>query len=56
MSCNDKVGVAFSGLMNSNNIGYIIPLPVVQAFLLQFRTHGACTAKCCNLQPAPCDL
>jgi len=40
------VGVAFSGLMNSNNIGYIIPLPVVQTFLLQFRTHGTYTGKC----------
>ena len=45
-SSGHLVGVAFSGLMNSNNIGYIIPLPVVQTFLLQFRTHGAYTGKC----------
>ena len=40
------VGVAFSGLANSNNIGYIIPLPVVHSFLLNFRRNGAYTGKC----------
>lgn len=40
------VGVAFSGLMNSNGIGYIIPLPVLHTFLEHFRKHGAYTGKC----------
>jgi hypothetical protein len=40
------VGVAFSGLMNSNNIGYIIPLPVLHSFLLNFRRNGVYTGKC----------
>ena len=40
------VGVAFSGLMNANNVGYIIPLAVLQSFLLNFRTGGAYTGKC----------
>ena len=40
------VGVAFSGLMNANNVGYIIPLPVVHTFLQNFRRHGAYTGKC----------
>ena len=40
------VGVAFSGLMNANNVGYIIPLPVVHTFLANFRRHGAYSGKC----------
>lgn len=40
------VGVAFSGLMNANNVGYIIPLPVVHTFLQNFRRHGEYTGKC----------
>ena len=40
------VGVAFSGLMNANNVGYIIPLPVVNTFLANFRRHGAYAGKC----------
>ena len=40
------VGVAFSGLMNANNVGYIIPLPVVHTFLHNFRRHGAYRGKC----------
>lgn len=31
------VGVAFSGLMNANNVGYIIPLPVLRSFIVNFR-------------------
>ena len=33
------VGVAFSGLMNANNVGYIIPLPVLHTFLQNYRCH-----------------
>jgi len=40
------VGVAFSGLLNSNGIGYIIPLPVLHTFLSHFRRHGEYTGKC----------
>ena len=40
------VGVAFSGLMNANNVGYIIPLPVLHTFLQNFRRHGSYTGKC----------
>ena len=40
------VGVAFSGLMNANNVGYIIPLPVVHTFLQNFRREGEYTGKC----------
>ena len=40
------VGVAFSGLMNANNVGYIIPLPVLHSFLDNFRQHGVYTGKC----------
>jgi S1-C subfamily serine protease len=40
------VGVAFSGLLNANNVGYIIPLPVVHTFLQNFRRHGSYTGKC----------
>ncbi len=40
------VGVAFSGLMNANNVGYIIPLPVLQTFMEQFRRQGEYTGKC----------
>ena len=40
------VGVAFSGMTSANNIGYIIPLPVVHTFLQNFRRHGAYKGKC----------
>jgi len=40
------VGVAFSGMSSANNIGYIIPLPVVHTFLQNFRRHGAYKGKC----------
>ena len=40
------VGVAFSGLTHANNIGYIIPLPVLHTFLQNFRRHGSYTGKC----------
>ena len=40
------VGVAFSGMTSANNIGYIIPLPVVHTFLQNFRRHGAYQGKC----------
>ena len=45
-SSGKLVGVAFSGLMNANNVGYIIPLPVVHTFLQNFRRHGEYTGKC----------
>ena len=45
-STGKLVGVAFSGLMNANNVGYIIPLPVVHTFLQNFRRHGEYTGKC----------
>ena len=45
-SSGKVVGVAFSGLMNANNVGYIIPLPVVHTFLQNFRRHGEYTGKC----------
>ena len=40
------MGVAFSGLMNANNVGYIIPLAVLHSFILNFRTGGTYTGKC----------
>jgi len=40
------VGVAFSGLMNANNVGYIIPLAVLHSFILNFRRGGVYTGKC----------
>jgi len=45
-SSGKVVGVAFSGLMNANNVGYIIPLPVVHTFLANFRRHGTYAGKC----------
>lgn len=45
-SMGKLVGVAFSGLMNANNVGYIIPLPVVHTFLRNLRREGAYTGKC----------
>ena len=32
--------------MNANNVGYIIPLPIVHTFLQNFRCHGAYLGKC----------
>ena len=45
-SLGKLVGVAFSGLMNANNVGYIIPLPVLHTFLQNLRRHGSYTGKC----------
>jgi len=41
------VGVCFETLINAENIGYIIPVPVVQHFLLDIdRNGGACSGFC----------
>lgn len=45
-STGKLVGVAFSGLMNANNVGYIIPLAVLHSFILNFRRSGVYTGKC----------
>ena len=45
-STGKLVGVAFSGLMNANNVGYISPLDVLHSFILNFRRSGAYTCKC----------
>lgn len=41
------VGVCFETLINAENIGYIIPVPVVQHFLLDIeKNNGACSGFC----------
>jgi len=41
------VGVCFETLLNAENIGYIIPVPVVQHFLLDIeRSGGGCSGFC----------
>jgi len=41
------VGVCFETLLNAENIGYIIPVPVVQHFLLDIeRNSGRCSGFC----------
>lgn len=34
------VGVAFAGLDEADNIGYVIPMPVIQLFLTTFESQG----------------
>eukprot|EP00276_Gloeochaete_wittrockiana_P001837 CAMPEP_0184671688 /NCGR_PEP_ID=MMETSP0308-20130426/85649_1 /TAXON_ID=38269 /ORGANISM="Gloeochaete witrockiana, Strain SAG 46.84" /LENGTH=606 /DNA_ID=CAMNT_0027118861 /DNA_START=212 /DNA_END=2032 /DNA_ORIENTATION=- len=44
---NGKViGVAFETLVNAENIGYIIPIPVVDHFLTDIQRHGQYTGFC----------
>ena len=34
------IGVAFAGLDEADNIGYVIPMPVIQLFLMTFERQG----------------
>jgi len=45
------VGVAFQALMSSNNIGYVIPKPVIAHFLQDVDVHGGYSGFC---QPGFC--
>lgn len=40
------VGVAFETLQNAENIGYIIPIPVVEQFLLDLEKHDVFSGFC----------
>lgn len=43
------VGVCFETLINAENIGYIIPVPVVQHFLLDVETNGGNCSGFCDI-------
>jgi len=43
------VGVCFETLINAENIGYIIPVPVVQHFLLDIEKNGGNCSGFCDL-------
>jgi hypothetical protein len=38
-----QVGIAFSRRLKAQNIGLIIPVPVIQRFLTEFERHGKVT-------------
>jgi len=43
------VGVCFETLINAENIGYIIPVPVVQHFLLDIEKNGGSCSGFCDI-------
>ena len=41
--CEQVVGVAFQSLVNAENMGFIIPVPIIKHFLKDIELHGKYT-------------